>query len=138
MSIFYIAAHALIVNEENKVLTLRRSSTNDYKPLFWDIPGGTVEVGERVEEALIREIKEETSLIIEPIKPIYVYSNLDQVPKRQTAQIIYLCKLVSGKVVLNPEEHDEYNWVDYNKIKDQQNIAFLEALTDNYKFIERR
>ena len=132
MSIFYIAAHALILNEDNKVLTLRRSEANDYKPLYWDIPGGTVDVGETVEETLEREINEETSLIIKPIKPIYVYSNLDQVPKRQTAQIIYLCKYISGKVVLNPEEHDEFKWIDYNGLKNQKNIAFLEALIRNY------
>lgn len=132
MSIFYIAAHALILNENNKVLTLRRSEVNDYKPLYWDIPGGTVDVGETVENALEREIKEETSLIIKPIKPIYVYSNLDQVPKRQTAQIIYLCKYISGEVVLNPEEHDEFKWVDYNELKNHKNISFLEALIRNY------
>ena len=132
MSIFYIAAHGLIVNKENKVLTLRRSKVNDYLPLKWDIPGGTVDVGERVEEALIREVREETSLEINPIKPIYVYSNLDQVPKRQTAQIIYLCEYVSGKVCLNPEEHDEYKWVDFDQLKEQECIAFLEALIENY------
>ena len=134
MSIFYIAVHALILNENNKVLTLRRSGVNDYKPLYWDIPGGTVDVGETVENALEREIREETSLIIKPIKPIYVYSNLDQVPKRQTAQIIYLCKYISGEVVLNPEEHDEFKWVDYNELKNHKNIAFLEALIKNYNF----
>jgi 8-oxo-dGTP diphosphatase len=61
MNKFFIAGHALIRKGE-EYLVLKRSERNDYMPLKWDIPGGIVEMGETVEQAVIREVKEETGL----------------------------------------------------------------------------
>lgn len=132
MSIFFVAAHALVVNKENKVLVMKRAECNDYKPLTWDIPGGTVEVGETVEEALIRELKEETGIEIKPLHPIYAYSNLSQLPKRQTVQLVYACEYKGGNVILNPEEHEEYKWIDYPEIRNLECIPFLAGLLETF------
>ena len=129
MSIFYIAAHALVVNKDGYILITKRSSKNDYMPLKWDIPGGTVEVGETVEETLVRELLEETHLDVVPIRPIYAYTNLSQIPNRQTVQIIFLCKYLGGDIVLNPEEHDEYQWINCSDLKNFECIAFLDAFS---------
>ena len=134
MSIFYVAAHALVMNSEKKILALRRAEDNDYMPLKWDIPGGTVEVGETVEEALVRELKEETCIEIKPLYPIYVHSNLSQLPKRQTVQIVYICEYQKGEVMLNPREHTEYQWMHYDDLNKLDCIAFLEGLLTNYEF----
>lgn len=133
MSIFYVAAHALIMNDEKKVLTLKRAECTDYMPMKWDIPGGTVEAGETVEDALVRELKEETGISIKPLYPIYVYSNLNQLPQRQTVQIVYFCDYKKGEITLNPKEHTDYRWVHYDELKKFDCIAFLEGLISNYK-----
>jgi 8-oxo-dGTP diphosphatase len=54
--------------KDNKVIGLKTKETN-IKPGFFDIPGGKIEDGETMEEAAIREYKEETGLNIE--NPIY-------------------------------------------------------------------
>ena len=131
MSIFYVAGHALIKNEQGEYLILKRAACNDYMPLKWDIPGGTVEVGETVEEAIKREITEECSLNVLPIAPVYIYSNLSQIPNRQTVQIVYYCKYISGKINLNPEEHEEYKWISKEDLADYDKIAFLDSLYTN-------
>jgi 8-oxo-dGTP pyrophosphatase MutT (NUDIX family) len=51
---------ALIRNNEGRVFVQRRSATRRVLPGIWDIVGGHVEAGEALEEALAREIKEET------------------------------------------------------------------------------
>lgn len=135
MSIFYVAAHALVLDDENRVLVTKRASCNDYMPQKWDIPGGTVEEGETVEEALIRELQEETGIDIEPIAPVYAYSNLSQLPKRQTIQLVYTCKYKNGAVTLNPDEHEEYRWVDYSDLRKMDCIAFLKGLIEKHTFI---
>ena len=129
---FHIGVHALILDEKMKVLVTKRSELENYMPLLWDIPGGSVEMGETVEQALVREVKEETNIIISPIKPIYVYSDLSWVPNRQLFQIIYKCTYNGGDIILDPEEHDEYKWVDYEDIGNLKCIAFLENLMKNY------
>jgi 8-oxo-dGTP diphosphatase len=61
-------------------------------PLGLAIPGGFVEVGERVEDALIREMKEETSLDVEIIRLLGVYSDPNRDPRFHTVSITFLCK----------------------------------------------
>jgi len=123
---FFIAAHALILRNDGTFLILRRSLENTFKPTWWDIPGGVVEPGESLEEALSREIQEETGLIVQIIEPLHTYTDLDDYPSRQIVQMIFKCQLVSGKVVLNPMEHDEYKWIHFDSIpKDLRVLPFF-------------
>lgn len=55
-------------------------------------PGGFVDVGESVETAVIREMKEEISLDVEITKLLGVYSNPDRDPRFHTASVVYICK----------------------------------------------
>ncbi|ACO04312.1 MAG TPA: NUDIX hydrolase [Persephonella sp.] len=61
-------------------------------PLGLAIPGGFVDVGERVEDALIREMKEETDLDVEIVRLLGVYSDPDRDPRFHTVSITYVCK----------------------------------------------
>lgn len=128
---FYVAGHALIENDA-KYLVTHRSRLNEYMPLKWDIPGGIVLPNETLEEAIYREVFEETKLSIEVVHVIHAYSNRDQVPKRQTFQIVYLCKYLSGEVQLNPSEHDKYQWLNYSDIRNIETIDFLSDLVKSY------
>ena len=128
---FFVAGHALI-ERESKYLITRRSKLSTYMPLKWDIPGGIVEPGETLEEAIYREVCEETGLTIQVGRVVYVYANRDQLPVRQTFQAVYLCKYKSGDVRLNPSEHDMYQWLHYNDIASVGMIDFLRELIKSY------
>jgi ADP-ribose pyrophosphatase len=52
-----------------------------YEPLGYALPGGFVEVGETVEEAVLREVKEETGLDAQIVKLLGVYSELNRDPR---------------------------------------------------------
>ena len=124
-----VAVHGFIKREDGKFLVTKRSSVNDFLPNIFDLPGGTVEFGEDPMEALKREISEETGLIVDIDRPIYLYS---QVLKEERHQIwiIYECEFKGGEIKLNPEEHNEYKWVNFDEVKSLPKIIFLE------KFLE--
>jgi 8-oxo-dGTP diphosphatase len=115
---------------EGKYLLTRRSAANVYRPLVWDVPGGTVAPGETVEGAVAREVREETKLEVEVGGAIYIYSNLSQLPERQTCQAIYACKYSSGDVQLNPSEHDKYEWLSREELNNVEAIEFLKEFLD--------
>jgi 8-oxo-dGTP diphosphatase len=124
--IFKIAAHGLL-KKGSRYLVTRRSARNDYMPGYWDVPGGTIEFGEKTFEALKREFREETNLKITPGKVLFAYGYRSN-PKRHQFQLVFSCRYKSGKVRLNPVEHDVYQWVTLKELGRLKKIAFLGAL----------
>ena len=61
---------AILYNTEGQILLQRRSDNG-----LWGLPGGSVEIGESVRDAIIREVREETGLKAEVLRLIGVYSD---------------------------------------------------------------
>jgi ADP-ribose pyrophosphatase YjhB (NUDIX family) len=64
------------------------------------VPGGTVELGETLEEALVREMEEETSLRVEPIEVLTVFDRIERDGERVVYHYVivdYLCRWLSGE-----------------------------------------
>lgn len=109
---FAVAVKAIIVRE-NKVLLLRRSVEEIEHSYMnrrerWDLPGGGVHYFERSEEGLLREIKEETDLIVDIKTPFSLYDIIK--PHIHLCIFTYVCVYQSGEVVLSAE-HDAYYWL---------------------------
>ncbi len=64
----------------------------------WAIPGGLVEYGETVEQAAIREAKEETGLEVKLIRLVGVYSDPTRDPRGHYISIAYLAEVISGEL----------------------------------------
>jgi len=106
---------AVIFNPEGKVLLCRsRKWGNKYV-----IPGGHIELGESMEEALKREILEETGLSVYDIRLIglkeCIYSS-EFHDKKHFIFIDYICHTDSSDVILN-DEAEEYEWADMDNIE---------------------
>jgi 8-oxo-dGTP diphosphatase len=61
-----------------------------HEPLGWAIPGGFVDVGETVEQAAIREAREETGLDVRLIALLGLYSRPDRDPRGHTVTVVYV------------------------------------------------
>jgi len=81
---------------------------------LWGLPGGAVEIGETIEEAVAREVLEETSVVVKPVEFLTVFNsiNRDDEDKVRTHFILfeYLCEYVSGEVVAGDDAPDA-RWV---------------------------
>ncbi len=85
-----------IILHKNKIVLVRRKNP-PFKD-FFALPGGFVNYGETVEDAVIREIKEETGLETK-IKNIFgVYSDPERDPRGHTVTIVYCLKVIGGKM----------------------------------------
>lgn len=86
-----------VVVRDGKVLLIRRGK----RPLRgrWMVPGGTVELGETLEQALVRETREETGLIVRPREPVAVLDRIQREDGRVRFHYVivdFVCDYVSG------------------------------------------
>lgn len=126
-TLFYIGIHALIRNNDgDRILVLHRTTTKTYMPDKWDLPGGSLEMGETLEQAVTREVMEETGLKVRPGQILYAFSNFIELPNRQTLQLVVEAEVQQGIINLNPAEHSEYRWVTEEEATDLPLINFLE------------
>ncbi len=91
---------AIIRDGEGRLLLQRRSDNGR-----WGLPGGSVEIGESVREAIIREVREETGLEVEVERLIGVYSDPSlQVVRYATGEVVHYvstllaCRILGGSL----------------------------------------
>ena len=77
-----------ISHKENKIVLIKRKNP----PHGWALPGGFVDYGESLEQAAIREAKEETSLDVELIRQFHTYSDPSRDPRHHTLSTVYIAR----------------------------------------------
>jgi ADP-ribose pyrophosphatase YjhB (NUDIX family) len=97
-------ASAVVLDEAGRILLHRRDDNE-----LWSIPGGGMEVGERIADTVVREVREETGLEVEPEAIVGIYSNPQHVVEygdgevRQQFSVCFACRLVGGELATSDE-----------------------------------
>ncbi len=91
-----VTVDVVIKRRNGKFVLIKRA--NDPFKNFWALPGGFVEYGETVEQAAIREAKEETGLDVELLGILGVYSEPTRDPRGHTISIVFLALEKGGKL----------------------------------------
>lgn len=118
-----IGAKAVIMKDEKILLLHKKTEKED----LWELPGGRLDYGESLEEAIEREIKEELGLNVRSLR-LYDTWNL-KLQGHQIAGVIFLCSLESYDLSLS-DEHDRWTWFD--PIKDDWAQVYT-SFTDRMK-----
>jgi mutator protein MutT len=105
---FTLSVKVIIRDPSGRVLLLRRSRNSRGSPGKWEFPGGKAELGEKFDEALLREVAEETALTIALTHVAGAVEHIS--PSRRLAYIIMEASLESGEVRLS-SEHEDSAWV---------------------------
>nr|MDO8082409.1 NUDIX hydrolase [Candidatus Freyarchaeota archaeon] len=98
-----IAVDAIILMDDFVVLVKRRN------PPFqghYALPGGFVEIGEFVEEAVVREAREETGLEVQVERFLGIYDDPKRDPRGHVISIAYICKVIGGKLKAGSDAKD--------------------------------
>ncbi len=91
-----LTVDAVILSNNKKDIILIRRKNPPFQGQF-ALPGGFVDIGETVENACIREAKEETNISVKIIKLIGVFSDPDRDPRGHTITVAFLCEPLTKK-----------------------------------------
>jgi 8-oxo-dGTP diphosphatase len=104
--------------ETERYLILRRAATKDVGAGHWECPTGRVDQGESFQEALVREVKEELGVIINPefiLGTTHFYRGADR-PENELNGLIYACRLSENESIRMGKEHDAMHWLSGQEI----------------------
>jgi 8-oxo-dGTP diphosphatase len=112
---------AIIHNHKNQILLVKRG--NEPFKYHMSLPGGFVNFGEKVEDALKREVKEETSLNVEPLEILGVYSEPNRDPRGHIMSVVFICLTVDDFNGKAGDDAKEMHWINLNELENHD-LAF--------------
>jgi ADP-ribose pyrophosphatase YjhB (NUDIX family) len=107
-----VAVTAIVTNGAGELLMQKRTD-ND----LWGLPGGAMNIGESIAQAVIREVLEETALRVEPTGVVGIYSDPGHViayangEVRQEFSICFTARIVGGQLAVGDMESTEVRFV---------------------------
>jgi 8-oxo-dGTP diphosphatase len=114
MSAKFVVAVAYVIEKDGTVLVLRRSPAKDHAPGEWETGSGRVEPGETPEQAVHREVREETGLQVEIMGPVDTFHFYRGASREETIGITFWCRYAGGEFTMC-EEHDRAEWLGFDK-----------------------
>jgi 8-oxo-dGTP diphosphatase len=121
---FLAGIAGLIRDGQGQYLMLRREAARDFGGEVWECVTGRVNQGEGFEEALYREVMEETGLRvkIESIVGLSHFYRGERIPENELQGVVFGCRILGDSEVERSDEHDAHRWM-----SGQEALAFLTA-----------
>ena len=128
-------ASCFIIDEQDRFLIVRRSDTDWWRPLHWEIPGGKIDdTDSTANHAAIREVQEETGLELIQCRFMELYKS------ERITKFYFISRWWTGDVGVpitqqsGIVEHDAYKWASIDDLKSQEDLVipvevFERALT---------
>ena len=106
-----VGVGAIIVDEQGRLFLARRGPKAKNERGLWEFPGGSVELGERLVDALRREIREEYGVEIEVGEQLDVVDHILSDEGQHWVSPTFICRIASGEpVIREPEKCSEIGW----------------------------
>ncbi len=134
MNKFLGVAGKAVIRMNGKIILLQRSRNSDFDPGLWELPGGKIDYGENLVEALKREVEEEVGIIISVGRPFETWHFIKE-PFWVTG-ITFLCDYIGGSIKLSPE-HDNHILIDPKEYKNYKLSTSVEEQINSYKELIR-
>jgi 8-oxo-dGTP diphosphatase len=110
----YVAVIGVVKLDDDRILLLKRDARRRTSPDKWQTPSGFMNEGESAEQAVLREVKEETSLDGTIIKSGRAFEVVDEWAR--WVIVPFLISAKSDKVVIDTKEHSEFRWVKVDEV----------------------
>jgi 8-oxo-dGTP diphosphatase len=110
----YVAVIGVVNLDDDRILLLKRNAQRRTSPNKWQTPSGFMKEGESAEEAVLREVKEETSLDGTIMKCGSAFEVVDKWAR--WIIVPFLISAESDKVIIDTREHTEFRWVKVDEV----------------------
>ncbi len=112
-----VGVGAVIINGEGKVLLAKRGKEAREHIGMWETPGGGVEFGETIREALKREMMEELGVEVEVGEMLDVVEFIDKETESHAVSPAFVCHIISGTpTIMEPHKCAEIGWFSWEEI----------------------
>jgi len=129
-----VGVGAFILNDKNEVLMLLRSSQCKNEAGKWMIPGGGVDFNEKLEDCIIREVKEEIGVDIDVVKLIAAVNHLLPEEGQHWVAPTFQCKIKSGEPkIMEPHKHEELKWFSLDEMPENLSVATTRVMESYLK-----
>jgi 8-oxo-dGTP diphosphatase len=118
-----VSVAAAVVNDAGQVLAVRRRDNG-----HWELPGGVLELDETIQEGLVREVREEVGIAVEPHALTGVYKNM----RRGIVALVFQCR-VAGGTPHATDEVAEVAWLTAAQVCERMDEAYAVRLLDALK-----
>jgi mutator protein MutT len=106
-----VGVGAIIVDRDGRVFLAKRGAKAQNERGLWEFPGGAVEFGETLRDALKREIREEYAVTIEVGDLLTVTDHILPDEKQHWVSPSFICSIVEGTpTIVEPEKCDDIGW----------------------------
>ncbi len=120
----YVTVIGIVRLYDDRILLLKRNANRRTSPNKWQTPSGFMKEGESAEEAVLREVKEETSLEGTITKCGSAFEVLDEWAR--WVIIPFLISVKSDRVKIDPMEHSEFKWITMDNITNFECVKGIE------------
>jgi len=112
-----VGVGAVIVRDDGRIFLARRGAGARNERGRWEFPGGAVRFGEKLKDALAREVREEFGIRIEVGELINVVDHIIESEDQHWVAPGYLCRIVAGEpAIQEPDKCSEFRWVKTEEI----------------------
>ena len=101
-----LSVDAIILNKNDEILLIERKNP----PQGWALPGGFVDYGESLEDAITREVKEETDLVVTEANQFRAYSNPARDPRLHVVSMVFRCFVKDTTLAKSGDDAKALKW----------------------------
>jgi ADP-ribose pyrophosphatase YjhB (NUDIX family) len=132
-----VGATLLALNEANELLLIKRTDNE-----CWGVPGGSMELGESLEDTLKRETREEIGVDLTDFELFGIYSGVSQYYKYPNGDevfvvaTVFITRVPLKNMIIDPVEHSEGRFFDIHNLPDNISPPIVPILNDLQKRLD--
>ncbi|GII63493.1 NUDIX hydrolase [Sphaerisporangium krabiense] len=115
-----VSVAGVIIDDQGRALLTQRRDNG-----HWEAPGGVLERDEDIITGLLREVREETGLDVEPVTLTGIYKNMT----RGIVALVFRCKVIGGHLT-ETDETRSFRWVASDEVRTLASEAFAVRVLD--------